>query len=203
MRSHSQGHPARHLISRSASIIHESNTGTLNSTAHHTALASTPSRRNVLTRRHRHLHAPTYTPPTWKRRHLHAPHLETPPPTRPHLETPPLGNAATYTPPRGINTRTRFGCCEPPLPPQLKLIVPSLRGFVCSEALLVLFDEVGVRLRGWVHVRAGAVGECPTVVTTYSYCYALSPHVLLRDNRAHCRRWWCARGHLVVEVERP
>ena len=122
----------------------------------------------------------------------------TPPPTRP-----PLGNAATYTPPRGINTRTRFGCCEPPLPPQLKLIVPSLRGFVCSEALLVLFDEVGVQLWGWVHVRAGEVGECPTVVTTYSYCYALSSHVLLRDNREHCRRWWCARGHLVVEVERP
>ena len=132
----------------------------------------------------------------------------TPPPTRPPLGnaatyTPPLGNAATYTPPRGINTRTRFGCCEPPLPPQLKLIVPSLRGFVCSEALLVLFDEVGVRLWGWVHVRAGEVGERPTVVTTYSYCYASSPHILLRDNRAHCRRWWCARGHLVVEVERP
>ena len=202
MRSHPQGHPARHLISRSASIIHESNTGTLNSTAHHTALASTPSRRNVLTRRRRHLHTPTYTPP------LGNAATYTPPPTRPPLGnaatyTPPLGNAATYTPPRGINTRTRFGCCEPPLPPQLKLIVPSLRGFVCSEALLVLFDEVGVQLWGWVHVRAGEVGECPTVVTTYSYCYALSSHVLLRDNRAHCRRWWCARGHLVVEVERP
>ena len=187
MRSHPQGHPARHLISRSASIIHESNTGTLNSTAHHTALAGTPSRGNVLTRRRRHLHAATYTPPLGNAA----------------TYTPPLGNAATYTPPRGINTRTRFGCCEPPLPPQLKLIVPSLRGFVCSEALLVLFDEVGVRLWGWVHVRADEVGECPTVVTTYSYCYALSSHVVLRDNRAHCRRWWCARGHLVVEVERP
>ena len=187
MRSHPQGRPARHLISRSASIIHESNTGTLNSTAHHTALAGTPSRGNVLTRRRRHLHAATYTPPLGNAA----------------TYTPPLGNAATYTPPRGINTRTRFGCCEPPLPPQLKLIVPSLRGFVCSEALLVLFDEVGVHLWGWVHVRAGEVGECPTVVTTYSYCYVLSSHVVLRDNRAHCRRWWCARGHLVVEVERP
>ena len=39
-------------------------------------------------------------------------------------------------------TPAGLGCCEPPLPPQLKLIVPSLRGFVCSEALLVLFDEV-------------------------------------------------------------
>ena len=186
MHPHPQGHPARHLISRSASIIHESNTGPLNSTAHHTTLEGTPSRGNVLTRRRRHLHAATYTPPLGNAA----------------TYTPPLGNAATYTPPRGINTRTRFGCCEPPLPPQLKLIVPSLRGFVCSEALLVLFDEVGVQLWGWVHVRAGEVGERPTVVTTYSYCYASSPHILLRDNRAHCRRWWCARGHLVVEVDR-
>ena len=151
----------------------------------------------------------TYTPPPTR------PPRTPNPTTQPHLQphhknqtlahavTPPHGHSATYTPPRGINTRTRFGCCEPPLPPQLKLIVPSLRGFVCSEALLVLFDEVGVRLWGWVHVRADEVGECPTVVTTYSYCYALSSHVVLRDNRAHCRRWWCARGHLVVEVERP